>query len=50
MGKLIFYDDKHVYEVDGKPLPSVSEVIRFLSKEEYQDVAHYTLDNASERG
>ena len=50
MGKLIFYDDKHIYEVDGKPLPSVSEVIRFLSREEYQDVSQYVLDNAADRG
>lgn len=50
MAQLIFYDDKHVYEVDGVRVPSVSEIIRFLSREEYGDINQYTLDNAAERG
>ena len=50
MAHLIFYDDGHVYEVDGERLPSVSEILRFISREEYGDISQYTLDNAGERG
>jgi hypothetical protein len=50
VGKLLFYDTTHEYEVDGVKVPSVSEVLRFLSREQYQDVAQYTLDNAADRG
>ena len=32
MAKLIFYSENHSYEVDGLKLPSVSEVIRFISR------------------
>lgn len=50
MGQLVFYDKGHVYELDGVVIPSVSEVIRFLSREEYGDVNQYLLDNAAQRG
>lgn len=50
MAQLIFYDDKHIYEVDGVKVPSVSEIIRFISRESYSDIAQYRLDNAAERG
>lgn len=50
MAQLIFYDDKHVYEVDGVKIPSVSEIIRFISRESYADVNQYKLDIAAERG
>lgn len=50
MSQLIFYDDHHRYEVDGVPLASVSEVLRFLSREEYDDINQYKLDNAADRG
>lgn len=50
MAQLIFYDQHHLYEVDGEKYDSVSEVIRFLSREEYDDINQYTLDNAAERG
>lgn len=50
MAQLIFYDDSHTYEVDGQQLSSVSEVLRFLSREEYGDIDQYRLDNAAERG
>ena len=50
MAQLLFYEQGHVYEVDGVKLPSVSEIIRFLSREEYSDINQYTLDNAAERG
>ena len=50
MAQLIFYDTGHTYEVDGVKMDSVSEILRFLSKEEYDDINQYHLDNAAERG
>ena len=50
MAQLIFYDTGHTYEVDGEKMDSVSEILRFLSKEEYDDINQYHLDNAAERG
>lgn len=50
MAKLLFYDDSHTYEVDGVKYPSVSEILRFISHEEYSDVNQYILDNAAQRG
>jgi len=50
MAQLIFFDSEHKYEVDGETLPSVSEIIRFISREVYGNVTQYTLDNATERG
>lgn len=50
MGKLIFFDSDHHYEVDGLKLPSVSEVIRFISREIYTNATQYQLDHAADRG
>lgn len=50
MAKLVFFDDKHQYQVGGEVLPSVSELLRFLTREIYADVHQYTLDNAADRG
>ena len=50
MAQLIFYDNAHVYEVDGVKMTSVSELLRFLSREEYGSIDQYRLDNAAERG
>lgn len=50
MGKLIFFESDHSYEVDGLKLPSVSEVIRFLSREIYANATQYQLDRAADRG
>lgn len=50
MGKLIFFDKDHTYQVDGDTVPSVSEVLRFMSREIYDTVNQYTLDNAADRG
>ena len=50
MGKLIFYQSNHSYEVDGLKLPSVSEIIRFLSREIYANATQFQLDNAADRG
>lgn len=50
MGKLIFFERDHSYEVDGQKLPSVSEIIRFLSREIYANATQYQLDHAADRG
>lgn len=50
MATLIFFDKKHIYELNGEQIPSVSEIARFASREIYGNVEQYTLDNASNRG
>ena len=50
MAQLLFFDAGHKYELDGEPLPSVSELCRFISREIYGDVSQYNLDQAAERG
>lgn len=50
MAQLIFFDDIHQYQVDGEVYPSVSEIIRFISREIYGEVAQYQLDHAADRG
>lgn len=50
MAKLIFLDDNHEYRVGDEVLPSVSEILRFLTREMYDSVSQYTLDNAADRG
>lgn len=47
---LSFIEKGHLYELDGKHLPSVSEVLRFLSREVYGEIAPAILDHAAERG
>lgn len=47
---LKFYDESHQYEYNGKIIPSVSELLRFLSREVYDDINTYVLDRAAERG
>ena len=50
MGELIFFESNHSYEVDGLKLPSVSEIIRFLSREIYSNATQFQLDHAADRG
>lgn len=50
MARLLFYDADHRYELDGEVLPSVSEIIRFIKRETYDDVRQRMLDIASDRG
>lgn len=48
---LKFYDEGHIYELDGRVIPSVSELSRFASREIYgNDISKYVLDKACERG
>ena len=51
MGKLLtFRESDHSYEVEGKKLPSVSEIIRFISREIYANATQFQLDRAADRG
>lgn len=50
MAKLIFFDEGHRYMLDGEQIPSVSEIIRFISREIYANVTQYNLDHAADRG
>lgn len=50
MATLIFFDEGHQYQLNGEPIPSVSEISRFASREVYGTVEQFTLDNASQRG
>lgn len=47
---LKFYDEGHIYEYNGQTIPSVSELLRFMSREVYGDINKYTLDHAAQRG
>jgi hypothetical protein len=44
MAQLIFYEDTHTYELDGKKIPSISEIIKPLG----DDVDDADLENAFE--
>ncbi len=48
--KLKFYDEGHIYEYRGEVIPSVSEILRFLSREVYGEIDKYILDHAADRG
>lgn len=50
MAKLLFFDEEHKYTLDDEVIPSVSEVVRFISREVYGDVNQYMLDMAADRG
>ena len=50
MARLIFYDAEHEYTVDGVKYPSVSEILRFISREIYDDTNQYALDHAADLG
>ena len=51
MKTLKFYDEEHIYELDGVQIPSVSEISRFASREVYgNEISKYVLDMACERG
>lgn len=45
-----FEEETHTYKVDGKRLPSVSEIMRPLSEDYYKDLPKEILNKAAERG
>ena len=50
MAQLTFYDEKHEYWYDGERIPSVSEILRFASREAYATVNQVVMDEARDRG
>ena len=50
MAQLLFFDQGHRYELDGVEIPSVSTILRFLTREIYSEVRQADLDRAAERG
>lgn len=50
MSELLYHSEQHLYELDGELLPSVSEVIRFVSREHYADINPVYIQRAAERG
>ena len=48
--RLMFYSEDHTYTVDNQPLPSVSELTRFISRELYAEINQSVLDRAADRG
>lgn len=47
---LEFNEEKHIYRVDGKVVPSVSEILEFAKMPLMKDIPKYILDIASDRG
>lgn len=50
MAQLLYFDENHEYVVDGEKLPSVSHILRFMSRENYETINQATLDRAANRG
>lgn len=49
-GILRFFEDGHVYELDGERIPCVSDLLRFLHREIYADAPVWAMEAAAERG
>lgn len=50
MAKLLFFENDHSYTLNDEVVPSVSEVVRFISREIYSNVNQFNLDRAADRG
>lgn len=48
--QITFIEETHQYYVNGKQLPSVSEIMSVMSKEYYADINPTVLANAAKRG
>ena len=52
--ELIFDSEKHIYTLDMEgqtlQLPSVTQILRFVSRELYGDIPQHILENAADRG
>jgi hypothetical protein len=47
---LQFFDKGHIYMLDGKRLPCVSDLCRFLHREIYRDAPVWQMEAAADRG
>ena len=50
MSVLQFFDNGHIYMLDGERLPCVSDLCRFLHREIYADAPVWQMEAAAERG
>ena len=50
MAELTFYEQRHIYQLDGEQLPCVSDLCRFLHREIYKDAPQWQMEAAAERG
>ena len=47
---LEFYEAEHKYTLDGEEIPSVSEILRFATREVYQETDSFAMEAAADRG
>lgn len=45
-----FFEDEHIYLVDGQEVPSVTTILSYMSNAEYGDVNKAVLEQAARRG
>ena len=50
MNILQFFDEGHVYMLDGEQIPCVSDLCRFLHREIYKEAPVWQLEAAADRG
>ena len=50
MTELMFFEKGHIYMVGGERLPSVSDLVRFMSREVYKDAQPWRLEAAAAKG
>lgn len=50
MSNLEFIGDRHIYYLDGKQIPCVSDLCRFIARDIYKDTPDWQLEAAAERG
>lgn len=48
--EIIFFQDEHLYLVDGQEVPSVTTILNYMSDAEYGKIPQATLDQAARRG
>jgi len=48
--QLQFEEERHIYTLSGAILPSVTTIMRFMSRELYDGIPFDTLQNAADRG
>lgn len=47
---LEYIDEQHIYVLDGRIIPSVSEIINIVLDNPYENIPSYILENAAEYG
>lgn len=50
MNQIEFNEELHQYKVNDKIIPSVTEIMRFITDRKYETVSYSILDNAKEKG